>query len=117
MTMKLFSLKQELLTLITSFSFVFFSSATISKIDENDIHKKVNSDSIKQIFSYSISNEVTEISGDQIEKYMIEREGVFTCEINVKDKLIVLEVNASADDQLMLQLVRYAEHLYVVHRD
>lgn len=118
--MKLFSLKPHLLLFITLIFSSFFSSAFDLKLGQNRFDLKISclfSDSTKQTFSYSISNEVTEESGLQIKKYMLERTGVYSCTVNLIDRMLVLETDSESDYQLMLQLVRYAEHLYVVHKD
>ena len=127
--MKIQSLKQRCCILTCTTLCIVFSSFSFAKndcfnttilIEQNALNLLECSlyvDSTRLYYTYEVSQEIDAVSSQKIEQYMMQREGVLYCKINLEEKKIILEVTPNSDRQLMLQLVRFAERLYVNYHD
>ena len=94
-----------------------FRSGENNLFNDELTQKTVSDSLLKSVYIFTVSEEVNEEVALKIDLYMKEREGVLDSITDSFTKKITITIQEGYDSQLMLQLIHYAEHLYVVHKE
>ena len=119
--MEIYTMKKKYILLSVCFIFNSFISQSFKneikkrkcKIDTCFINKLQFSDGIQQIVTFSIAHNVSDVSAQQIDEYMMQREGVVSSKSNPIAKTTTLILKEGVDTELISQLLKYAEHLFI----
>ncbi len=98
----------KVITLLLSFIVLSFSTIDIA-INSHRSHQQVES----KTYSFTFHGNLTQEKAQEITSYILNRKGIFTCDINILIKKATLTIDERFDNSKMNEFMESVEHQFL----